>query len=332
MKILLRNSMIMIVLGAFALMSIASEDITTASSTSQTETQVEQVVDSSVFSGTYYGANGSILVLFENGKADYYYVDLGEVSHDNKWNYISEKNLLTIDMSVKTKNTYSVEATIENGNFYSMKLVGSGSYGKLMWDEEQFYWLSEKTNSYSVEQCENMISNSSENLDEIIATNESLATTPSPTPTPYPTKPPTVTSRSAQTKKTDDSVLLPDENGNFVFSSGNCTYGLTTRLWDGDSFNTVDSNHQFLQVYVVAINSGNSDEFISDWDFSCYADNTSCENAFIYVENYSSSVEISAGRQGEILFAFVVPKSADSIEIEFEENSWTDEKIVMKVK
>ena len=52
--------------------------------------------DSERVVGTYYGENGSVLVLFENGTADYYWKEWERPVEDNLWHI--EDNILIISL------------------------------------------------------------------------------------------------------------------------------------------------------------------------------------------------------------------------------------------
>lgn len=78
-----------------------------------------------------------------------------------------------------------------------------------------------------------------------------------------------------------------------------------------------------------------SDYYLSDWDFECYADNYVCDTEYIYTleENngYSTSCSVSSGRNGCIVFVFIVPEDAESYEIEFTPDMWSNDTAVIVV-
>lgn len=83
-------------------------------------------------------------------------------------------------------------------------------------------------------------------------------------------------------------------------------------------------------------NSGDSDEYVSIYDFDCYADNESCEQQFISTEDFKNgdfmNENLSSGRNVTFTTFYEVPKKAKSIQLEYEPSFWSDEKVIIQVK
>lgn len=99
------------------------------------------------------------------------------------------------------------------------------------------------------------------------------------------------------------------------------------------------SDNQFLQpkegmkyVYIEleVENISSSDHTISYFSFECYADGTACEG--YYGREDLLSATLSAGRKAKGTVAFEVPVNAKVIEIEYEDNFWTESKVIFLVE
>jgi len=103
----------------------------------------------------------------------------------------------------------------------------------------------------------------------------------------------------------------------------NDEYGLY-KLGDGLVYLAVDFEFE---------NTGDSDKYVSIYDFKCYADNTACEQQYVTSETGDFiNTNLSAGRNVSFKTLYAVPADATSIELEYEANVWTDEKVVVKIK
>lgn len=79
-------------------------------------------------------------------------------------------------------------------------------------------------------------------------------------------------------------------------------------------------------------NNGKSDAYVSSADFSCYADNESCDQSFIASVNEFSGDTLSTGRKISFSVVFAVPVDAESIELEYTTNIWSSEKVIIKLQ
>lgn len=73
-------------------------------------------------------------------------------------------------------------------------------------------------------------------------------------------------------------------------------------------------------------NAGDSDEYISFYDFDCYADGISCSAS--YFRDDSLSATISNGHKTQGTVTFEVPDDAAVVEVEYLTNYWTSNRII----
>ncbi len=90
-----------------------------------------------------------------------------------------------------------------------------------------------------------------------------------------------------------------------------------------------DGNDIYRLEFAVE-NIGDSDAFISSFDFNCYADGVACDEYYGGEDDLSATV--SAGRKATGAIYYEVPKSAQEIEVEYETDWWTDSKAIFVVK
>lgn len=119
--------------------SIAVEETTTAAAI---EEPVNNNGDLDFIVGTYFGADGSILVIFENNIADYYFG--GTMEKSLAWKY--EDNILTWHSD---KMECDIYAEIK-GNKTDLLLFKSKSSN---WSDEEYVKLSDTAKEMTVEEC-----------------------------------------------------------------------------------------------------------------------------------------------------------------------------------
>ena len=95
------------------------------------------------------------------------------------------------------------------------------------------------------------------------------------------------------------------------------------------------SDNQFLQpaegkkyIYIELEfeNLSSSDHTVSYFSFNCFADGASCDGYYGLDDGLSAT--LSPGRKAKGTVAFEVPSDAKVIEIEYEDNIWTSNKII----
>ena len=87
--------------------------------------------------------------------------------------------------------------------------------------------------------------------------------------------------------------------------------------------------YKFIRLTLEAENTGNTDVFISTFDFECYADGVAMDSKY---EDDSISATLSTGRKAKGSVYFEVPVDAESIEVEYETDYWTSTKAIFVVK
>lgn len=100
-----------------------------------------------------------------------------------------------------------------------------------------------------------------------------------------------------------------------------------------------ESDNQFIQpeegnVYYKMDfefeNISNSDQYVSSWDFECYADGYDMEQS--YIDGMDLDATLSPGKKTKGSVFFEVPIDSEEIILEYETNYWTEDKIVFIVK
>lgn len=76
-------------------------------------------------------------------------------------------------------------------------------------------------------------------------------------------------------------------------------------------------------------NISSGDTLVSYYDFTCFADGYSCDS---YIWEKSLSADLSSGRKVTGSVYFQVPEDAQDIEVEYETNFWTEEKVLFLVE
>lgn len=79
-------------------------------------------------------------------------------------------------------------------------------------------------------------------------------------------------------------------------------------------------------------NKGKSDAYVSISDFTCYADDQKCEQAYGLDDNDFINVNLSSGRNVSFKSYYKVPADAQSIELEYTSNFWTSKKVIIKIQ
>lgn len=94
---------------------------------------------------------------------------------------------------------------------------------------------------------------------------------------------------------------------------------------------TVGKGKKVISATFKIENVSDTDQYIDT--INCYADDKKCDN-FYSVEDYDDPFldSISAGRSIEGTVYFEVPSNAKDVELEFENNVWTNDKVVFVVK
>lgn len=93
----------------------------------------------------------------------------------------------------------------------------------------------------------------------------------------------------------------------------------------------VKDGYKIIKAEFEFENIGTSNQYISSYDFDCYADGYNCDS-FWSVEDSSFSTTLSTGKKAKGIVYFEVPENSDSITLEYDLNSWDYETVEFIVK
>lgn len=88
--------------------------------------------------------------------------------------------------------------------------------------------------------------------------------------------------------------------------------------------------YSFITCEFEFENTGESDESISSYSFDCYADGMSCNQTFIREDDLSAT--ISKGRKAKGTVTFEIPDDATVVELEYNTNIWTSDRVVFTIR
>ena len=89
---------------------------------------------------------------------------------------------------------------------------------------------------------------------------------------------------------------------------------------------------KYISVSFTFENTGKSDEYVSIYDFDCYADNSSCEQQFLPDDSDFINTNLSSGRNISFRTYYAVPIDSQSIELEYETSVWAGKKAIIKLQ
>lgn len=93
----------------------------------------------------------------------------------------------------------------------------------------------------------------------------------------------------------------------------------------------LEDGYKYVMASFTFENKGDSDVYVSIYDFECYSDGTLCEQAFGFDEDFIN-VNLSAGRNVSFKTYYKVPVDCQSTELEYTANYWTGEKVIVKIQ
>lgn len=88
--------------------------------------------------------------------------------------------------------------------------------------------------------------------------------------------------------------------------------------------------YQYISCTFEFENLSDSDQYITVYDFDCYADGLSCGGC--YIRDDMLSATLSSGRKTSGTVTFEVPVDATVIEVEFLSNLWTGSRVIFNAK
>lgn len=100
---------------------------------------------------------------------------------------------------------------------------------------------------------------------------------------------------------------------------------------DYDEYAYLPDGYKVLKADFEFENVGSSYAYITYYDFECYADKFSCDT-FYSVDDYYFSESLKPGETFTASVYFEIPQEYDSIELEYDSNSYADGKIIFNVE
>lgn len=94
----------------------------------------------------------------------------------------------------------------------------------------------------------------------------------------------------------------------------------------------VKSGYKVIKATFDIENIGTSDEYVSNYDYKCYADDVACDAFYTLDLDDGLSATISSGKKASGSVYFEVPQNASKITLEYNTNIFTSENIEFVVK
>ena len=93
----------------------------------------------------------------------------------------------------------------------------------------------------------------------------------------------------------------------------------------------IKSGYKVIKAEFEFENLSSTDQYVSSFEFDCYADGYDCED-FYSVDDSGFSATLSAGKKTKGSVYFQVPKDAAEIDIEYTLDVWTSGKVIFVAK
>lgn len=97
-------------------------------------------------------------------------------------------------------------------------------------------------------------------------------------------------------------------------------------------WNTPEDGMKYIMASLTYENNGNSDAYVSIYDFYCYADDTMCEQQYTLDNSDFINANISSGRNVSFKIYYAVPINSETVELEYTADIWTNEKVTILVQ
>ena len=104
-----------------------------------------------------------------------------------------------------------------------------------------------------------------------------------------------------------------------------------TNFTDYSEYADISIGHKVIKADFEFENIDTTNNYVSSYDFVCYADEYDCDS-FFYVDDSTFSATLSAGRKTTGSVYFVVPTNANEIVLEYQPNAFIDEKVTFIVE
>lgn len=148
----------------------------------------------------------------------------------------------------------------------------------------------------------------------------------------------TANDTSSDASMSDDSSAETQEEVSNVFQVGDVvelenkkiTYLSAEEYVSDNMFMQPKDGNTYYKIGFEVENIGDTDIMVTSWDWDCYADGYSAEQA--YFDEESLDATLSSGKKTKGYIYFEVPADAQEITLEYETNFWTENKIIFTVK
>lgn len=108
------------------------------------------------------------------------------------------------------------------------------------------------------------------------------------------------------------------------------TFAAAEKYKSDNEFLQPKSGNVYYKMDFEFENISDTDQYVSSWDFVCYADNYDMEQT--YMDGLELDATLSPGKHTKGSVFFEVPKDAKNIVLEYETNFWTEDKVIFVVK
>lgn len=117
---------------------------------------------------------------------------------------------------------------------------------------------------------------------------------------------------------TEDTFAVGDviEAGRLTITYLSCEVGTSY-----SEYNQPASGYHYVTCTLEFENTGDSDEYVSIYDFDCYADGLNCNRKYYREDALSATISSDHKAQGTVTFE--VPDEASVVEVEYLTNYWT---------
>ncbi len=140
-----------------------------------------------------------------------------------------------------------------------------------------------------------------------------------------------VNAKDTATPENVKVIGIGDEFGNKTIT------GVVTEAdLDSKKFNnlwtTVGADQKAIYIKIKVTNKSEESNYVSVGDFSCYADNVIVSAEMVTEGNEDYNANIDPGRSAMLGALYVVPKDAESIELEYDPIGESADRVIIKIK
>lgn len=89
---------------------------------------------------------------------------------------------------------------------------------------------------------------------------------------------------------------------------------------------------KYIKTTFTFENKGESDRYVSIYDFNCYADDNACEQVYLPDDIDFINTNLSSGKKVTFNTYYQVPINVNKIELEYDKNIFTNDKIIFKIQ